>query len=165
MQYYDQFVKRHIGIGQADLAKMLSVVKADSLDQLIEETVPSAIRINRELDLPEALSEYEYLQALKKIAAKNKVFQSFIGMGYHGTITPAVILRNIFQNPGWYTQYTPYQAEIAQGRLEALLNFQTTVSDLTAMPIANASLLDEGTAAAEAMAMFYSLKNKRNKMK
>ncbi len=163
MQYYDQFVKRHIGIGQADLAKMLSVVKADSLDQLIEETVPSAIRIHRELDLPAALSEFEYLKALKKIAEKNKVFDSFIGMGYHGTITPAVILRNIFQNPGWYTQYTPYQAEIAQGRLEALLNFQTTVSDLTGMPIANASLLDEGTAAAEAMAMFYSLKNKRNK--
>jgi len=163
MQYYDQFVKRHIGIGQADLAKMLTLIKADSLDQLIEETVPSAIRIHQELDLPEALSEHEYLQALKKIAAKNKVFQSFIGMGYHGTITPAVILRNIFQNPGWYTQYTPYQAEIAQGRLEALLNFQTAVSDLTGMPIANASLLDEGTSAAEAMAMFYSLKNKRNK--
>lgn len=163
MQYYDQFVKRHIGISQTDLAKMLTVIKADSLDQLIEETVPSAIRINRELDLPEALSEYEYLNALKKIAAKNKVFQSFIGMGYHGTITPAVILRNVFQNPGWYTQYTPYQAEIAQGRLEALLNFQTAVSDLTGMPIANASLLDEGTAAAEAMAMFYHLKNKRNK--
>lgn len=163
MQYYDQFVKRHIGIGQADLAKMLTVVKADSLDQLIEETVPSAIRIHRDLDLPEALSEFEYLKALKKIADKNKVFESFIGMGYHGTITPAVILRNVFQNPGWYTQYTPYQAEIAQGRLEALLNFQTTVSDLTGMPIANASLLDEGTSAAEAMAMFYSLKNKRNK--
>ncbi len=163
MQYYDQFVKRHIGIGQADLAKMLTVVKAISLDQLIEETVPSAIRIHRDLDLPEALSEFDYLKALKKIADKNKVFESFIGMGYHGTITPAVILRNIFQNPGWYTQYTPYQAEIAQGRLEALLNFQTTVSDLTGMPIANASLLDEGTAGAEAMAMFYSLKNKRNK--
>ncbi len=163
MQYYDQFVKRHIGIGEADLAKMLKVVKSDSLDQLIEETVPATIRINRELDLPDALSEHEYLQELKKTAAKNKVFQSFIGMGYHGTITPAVIARNIFQNPGWYTQYTPYQAEIAQGRLEALLNFQTAVSDLTGMPIANASLLDEGTAAAEAMAMFFSLKNKRNK--
>lgn len=163
MQYYDQFVKRHIGIGEADLEKMLNVVKADSLDQLIDQTVPSTIRIQNELDLPEALSEYEYLNELKKIAAKNKVFQSFIGMGYHGTITPAVILRNIFQNPGWYTQYTPYQAEIAQGRLEALLNFQTAVSDLTGMPIANASLLDEGTAAAEAMAMFFGLKNKRNK--
>ena len=163
MQYYDQFVSRHIGIGEADLSEMLKVIKAKSLDQLIEETVPATIRINRELDLPDALSEYEYLQELKKTAAKNKEFQSFIGMGYHGTITPAVILRNIFQNPGWYTQYTPYQAEIAQGRLEALLNFQTAVSDLTGMPIANASLLDEGTAAAEAMAMFYSLKNKRNK--
>ena len=163
MQYYDQFVKRHIGISETDLAEMLKVVKASSLDQLMEETVPSAIRTNRDLDLPDALSEYEYLQELKKTAAKNKVFQSFIGMGYHGTITPAVILRNIFQNPGWYTQYTPYQAEIAQGRLEALLNFQTAVSDLTGMPIANASLLDEGTSAAEAMAMFFSLKNKRNK--
>ena len=163
MQYYDQFVKRHIGIGEADLQEMLNVVKASSLDQLMEETVPNSIRTNRDLDLPEALSEYEYLQELKKTAAKNKVFQSFIGMGYHGTITPAVILRNIFQNPGWYTQYTPYQAEIAQGRLEALLNFQTVVSDLTGMPIANASLLDEGTAAAEAMAMFFGLKNKRDK--
>ena len=115
------------------------------------------------MDLPEALSEYEYLNELKKTAAKNKVFQSFIGMGYHGTITPAVLLRNIFQNPGWYTQYTPYQAEIAQGRLEALLNFQTMVSDLTGLPIANASLLDEATATAEAMYMFYNAKNKRAK--
>ena len=163
MQYYDQFEKRHIGISEADLADMLKVVKTDSLDQLINETVPTQIRINRDLDLPDALTEYQYLQELKKIAAKNKVFRSFIGMGYHGTITPAVILRNIFQNPGWYTQYTPYQAEIAQGRLEALLNFQTMVSDLTALPIANASLLDEGTAAAEAMAMLYSNRNKRKK--
>ena len=163
MQHFDQFAKRHIGINASDLKEMLATIKADSLDQLIEETVPKAIRINKELDLPEALSEYQYLQELKQIAAKNKVFKSFIGMGYHGTITPAVILRNIFQNPGWYTQYTPYQAEIAQGRLEALLNFQTAVSDLTGMPIANASLLDEGTAAAEAMTMFYGIKNKRNK--
>ncbi|MEM6321788.1 MAG: aminomethyl-transferring glycine dehydrogenase [Bacteroidota bacterium] len=163
MQYFDQFERRHIGIGEADLAEMLRILKADSLDQLIEETVPAAIRTQQELKLPDALSEYEYLQMLKQIAAKNEVFQSFIGLGYHGTITPAVILRNIFQNPGWYTQYTPYQAEIAQGRLEALLNFQTVVSDLTGMPIANASLLDEGTSAAEAMSMFYGLKNKRNK--
>jgi glycine dehydrogenase len=163
MQYFDQFVKRHIGISETDLAEMLKTIKANSLNQLIEETVPASIRLNRELDLPDALSEFEYLQELKKVATKNKVFQNFIGMGYHPTITPSVILRNIFQNPGWYTQYTPYQAEIAQGRLEALLNFQTMVSDLTAMPIANASLLDEGTAAAEAMAMFFSLKNKRNK--
>lgn len=163
MQYYDRFEKRHIGIQDSDLKEMLSVVNAVSLNQLIEETVPSTIRSNRDLDIPDALSEYEYLEMLKKVAQKNKVFKSYIGMGYYGTITPAVILRNIFQNPGWYTQYTPYQAEIAQGRLEALLNFQTVVSDLTGLPIANASLLDEGTAAAEAMAMFYSLKNKRNK--
>ncbi len=163
MQYFDQFARRHIGINASDLKEMLAVVKANSLDQLIEETVPTPILTNKELDLPEALSEYEYLQEIKQKATKNRIFKSFIGMGYHGTITPTVILRNIFQNPGWYTQYTPYQAEIAQGRLEALLNFQTAISDLTGMPIANASLLDEGTAAAEAMTMFYELKNKRNK--
>jgi glycine dehydrogenase len=115
------------------------------------------------MNVPPALSEYEYHRMLAKIAAKNKEYRSYIGRGYSGTITPAVISRNIFQNPGWYTQYTPYQAEIAQGRLEALLNYQTMVSDLTGMPIANASLLDEATAAAEAMTMFYAQKNKRAK--
>ncbi len=159
----DQFVNRHIGPNPEELEAMLKVVNASSLDQLMDETVPAAIRLSEDLDLPDALTEYEYLRELKKTASKNKVFRSYIGMGYNGTITPSVILRNIFENPGWYTQYTPYQAEIAQGRLEALLNFQTMVSDLTALPIANASLLDEGTAAAEAMAMFYSQKNKRVK--
>lgn len=142
---------------------MLQTVKAESLEQLIDETIPSHIRLKGDLDLPEAQSEFVYLRELQEVASMNKVFKSYIGMGYYPTITPSVILRNIFQNPGWYTQYTPYQAEISQGRLEALLNFQTAVSDLTGFPIANASLLDEGTAAAEAMAMFYALKNKRNK--
>ncbi|MGB1216625.1 MAG: aminomethyl-transferring glycine dehydrogenase, partial [Saprospiraceae bacterium] len=135
----------------------------DSLEQLIKETVPEDIILEKELDLPVPQTEHEYLKELKKVASQNKVFRSYIGMGYYGTITPSVILRNIFENPGWYTQYTPYQAEIAQGRLEALLNFQTMVSDLTGLPIANASLLDEATSAAEAMAMFYAAKNKRNK--
>lgn len=160
---FDQFVNRHNGVSNKDLPKMLETIGVQSLDQLIDETVPDKIRLKKEMDLPEALTEFDFLNELKRTAAKNKVYKTYIGMGYHGTITPSVILRNVFQNPGWYTQYTPYQAEISQGRLEALLNFQTMVSDLTALPIANASLLDEGTAAAEAMTMFYSQKNKRNK--
>lgn len=160
---FDTFAKRHNGISNEELGDMLAQIGVGSLDQLIDETVPDGIRLQGELDVPEAMTEHEYLQQLKTTAAKNKVYKSYIGMGYHGTITPAVILRNVFQNPGWYTQYTPYQAEISQGRLEALLNFQTMVSDLTGLPIANASLLDEGTAAAEAMSMFYGLKNKRNR--
>ncbi|MEO1712774.1 MAG: aminomethyl-transferring glycine dehydrogenase, partial [Bacteroidota bacterium] len=160
---FDQFANRHIGISSDDRKAMLQAIGVDSLDQLIDETVPNQIRIAEDLNLPAAQSEYEYLRELKEIASLNKVYKTYIGMGYYGTITPSPILRNIFENPGWYTQYTPYQAEISQGRMEALLNFQTMVSDLTGMPIANASLLDEGTAAAEAMTMFYSLKNKRNK--
>lgn len=159
----DQFSKRHIGPNASEVEEMLEAINVSSLSQLIDETVPAGIRMQAPLDLPEALSEYEYLNELQETANKNRLFKSYIGLGYYGTITPSVILRNIFHNPGWYTQYTPYQAEIAQGRLEALLNFQTMVSDLTGLPIANASLLDEGTAAAEAMAMFFSLKNKRNK--
>jgi glycine dehydrogenase len=162
-QHPDRFVNRHIGPSSAEMQEMLQTIGIDSLEQLIAETIPENIRMQRELDLPEALSEHEYLKTLKGIAAKNKVFKSYIGQGYYDTITPSVILRNIFHNPGWYTQYTPYQAEIAQGRLEALLNFQTMVSDLTGLPVANASLLDESTAAAEAMTMFYGIKNKRNK--
>jgi glycine dehydrogenase len=161
--FYDQFSNRHIGPNEAELQQMLDVIGIGSLDRLIDETVPPAIRMEGELNLPEAQSEFEYLRELKEISVMNKVFKPYIGMGYYGTITPSVILRNIFQNPGWYTQYTPYQAEISQGRLEALLNFQTMVSDLTGFPIANASLLDEGTAAAEAMAMFHGVKNKRAK--
>jgi glycine dehydrogenase len=160
---HDRFVNRHIGVNDQELQEMLQVIGAKTLDQLIDETVPAQIRMQKELDLPEAITEYEYLKEIKRTGAMNKVFKSYIGMGYYGTITPSVILRNIFQNPGWYTQYTPYQAEISQGRLEALLNFQTMVSDLTGLPIANASLLDEGTAAAEAMIMFHGIKNKRAK--
>lgn len=161
--FFDQFANRHIGPNAGELKEMLAEIGVDSLDQLIDETVPAGIRKKDALQLPEAITEFDLLKDLKQVAAKNKVFDSYIGLGYYSTITPSVILRNIFQNPGWYTQYTPYQAEIAQGRLEALLNFQTMVSDLTALPIANASLLDEGTAAAEAMSMFFAQKNKRNR--
>ncbi len=157
------FERRHLGLTDADISTMLDVIGVSSLDQLIEETVPSNIRTDKNLDIPEALTEDEYLEQVQKIASKNKVFKSYIGQGYYNCITPSVILRNIFHNPGWYTQYTPYQAEIAQGRLEALLNFQTMVSDLSGLPIANASLLDEATAAAEAMAMFQQIRNKKRK--
>lgn len=163
IQHPDRFANRHLGPNKETLTDMLATIGVDSLEQLIEETVPSNIRYQKELNLPEAMSEFDYLNMLKEVAAKNKVFESYIGLGYSPTITPPAILRNVFQNPGWYTPYTPYQAEIAQGRLEALLNFQTMVSDLTGLPIANASLLDEGTAAAEAMYMFYNNKNKRAK--
>jgi len=156
---FDQFSNRHIGPNATELQEMLHTIGVDSLDQLIDETVPPGIRLNRELHLPDAMTEYDYHRELRRTGTLNKVFRSYIGLGYNGTITPSVILRNIFNNPGWYTQYTPYQAEIAQGRLEALLNFQTMVSDLTGLPIANASLLDEGTAAAEAMHLFYGIKN------
>ncbi|MBK9255347.1 MAG: aminomethyl-transferring glycine dehydrogenase [Saprospiraceae bacterium] len=157
------FAKRHIGISSTELTEMLNIIGVSSLDQLMDETVPSGIRMHQKLNIPDALSENQYLTLLRGIASKNKLFKTYIGQGYYGTITPTVILRNIFQNPGWYTQYTPYQAEIAQGRLEALLNFQTMVSDLTGLPIASASLLDEATAAAEAMAMCEGIRNKKRK--
>jgi glycine dehydrogenase len=164
LQSQDRFQDRHIGPNQDELNEMLSTIGISSIDELINQTVPKQIRSKSALKtLPTPLSEFEYLRELKQTAAMNKVLRSYIGMGYHGTITPSVILRNVFQNPGWYTQYTPYQAEIAQGRLEAILNFQTMVSDMTGLPIANASLLDEGTAAAEAMSMFYHEKNKKVK--
>jgi glycine dehydrogenase len=149
------FASRHIGISGQDLPEMLKTIGVSSIDKLIEETVPSGIRLNRKLNIPEALTEYEYLTEIRKTGAKNKVFKSYIGLGYYGTVVPGVIQRNVFENPGWYTAYTPYQAEISQGRLEALLNFQTMVMDLTGMEITNASLLDEATAAAEAMHMFF----------
>jgi glycine dehydrogenase len=157
-----EFVSRHIGPDENETKEMLATIGVASLDELIDKTVPVGIRLKKKLDIAEPISEFEYLTELKKIANKNKVFKSYIGQGYYDTITPSVILRNLFENPGWYTQYTPYQAEIAQGRLESLLNFQTMVSDLTALPIANASLLDEGTAAAEAMAMLFNHKNKNH---
>ena len=156
----DTYENRHIGPGPKDLQVMLEVTGVDSLDALIEQTVPASIRLkgNGELKINAALSEQEYLKSIADIAAQNKIFRSYLGLGYSDCITPSVILRNIFENPGWYTQYTPYQAEISQGRLEALLNFQTMVMDLTGMEIANASLLDESTAAAEAMAMLHRMR-------
>ncbi len=155
------FVDRHIGPNKEEIGEMLGQLGLNSLEELVKKTIPSSIIDKEPLDVSKAMTEYEYLKEVKAIAGKNKVFRSFIGLGYYDTITPAPIQRNIFENPGWYTQYTPYQAEISQGRLEALLNFQTMVSDLTGLPIANASLLDEGTAAAEAMSMFFSARNKR----
>src|SRR5919108_4268668 len=157
----DHFAPRHIGPAPDDLKKMLDQIGAPSLDALIDETIPASIRLQRPLKLPEAESESQYLARLKEIARKNKVFRSFIGLGYYDTLTPNVIRRNLFENPGWYTPYTPYQAEIAQGRLESLLNFQTMVSDLTGMPVANASLLDEGTAAGEAMTLLHRVSPKK----
>ena len=155
-----EFIQRHIGPNPVDSAKMLKAVGVDSLAALIDKIVPATIRLTKPMEIPEGLTEFEMLQSLKAIGEKNIVAKNFIGQGYYGTITPSVILRNIFENPGWYTQYTPYQAEIAQGRLESLLNFQTMVTDLTGMDIANASLLDESTAAAEAMAMIFNHINK-----
>ena len=152
----DKFVNRHNGPRASDIAAMLNKIGASSLDELINQTVPASIRLKKPLNLPAGLSEFQYHKHLRAIAAKNKVFKTYIGLGYSNTILPAVIQRNILENPGWYTAYTPYQAEISQGRLEALLNFQTMIMDLTGMEIANASLLDEGTAAAEAMAMLYN---------
>ncbi len=159
-QQQREFTGRHIGPNEQDTNAMLQTIGVGSLDELISKTVPASIRLKKPLKLPAAQSEFEYLNELKKVAAKNKVFKSYIGQGYYNTITPSVILRNVFENPGWYTQYTPYQAEISQGRLESLLNFQTMICDLTGLPLANASLLDEATAAAEAMAMLFHHKNK-----
>ena len=156
----NEFAARHIGPNEHETQEMLLEIGVSSLDELINKTIPSAIRLKGNFDIAPAMSEFEYLGELKKTAAKNKVYKSYIGQGYYDTIVPSVILRNLFENPGWYTQYTPYQAEISQGRLESLLNFQTMISDLTALPIANASLLDEGTAAAEGMTMLFNHKNR-----
>ncbi|KPM46895.1 aminomethyl-transferring glycine dehydrogenase [Jiulongibacter sediminis] len=151
----EKFEERHHGKRESNLKAMLQTVSANDIDQLINETVPAGIRLKNKLNLPEALTENEFLNEFRKLADQNKVFKSFIGLGYYETRLPSVILRNILENPAWYTAYTPYQAEIAQGRLEMLFNFQTMISELTGMELANASLLDEGTAAAEAMSMFY----------
>lgn len=156
----NNFIQRHNGPREDEIQMMLKEVGVSTIDELIEKTVPSSIRLKTPLALPKGMNEYEYLNHIKSIGAKNKIFKTYIGMGYYNTITPGVITRNILENPGWYTSYTPYQAEISQGRLEALLNFQTMVSDLTSLPIANASLLDEGTAAAEAMIMFYNSRSR-----
>jgi glycine dehydrogenase len=149
----DSFATRHIGPQQTDLACMLQVVDADSLDALVNEAIPSAIRQARPLDFGAALSEPELLDKMRAVAARNTIVTSLIGQGYYGTYLPPVIQRNVLENPAWYSAYTPYQAEISQGRLEALLNFQTMIADLTGHDVANASLLDEATAAAEGMAM------------
>lgn len=159
----DSFALRHIGPRATDIDQMLKTIGADSIDQLIYETLPDGIRLKDDLDLPEGLSESEYTSHILQLAAKNKLYKSYIGLGYHEAFTPSVIKRNILENPGWYTAYTPYQAEIAQGRLEALLNFQTMICDLTGMELANASLLDESTAAAEAMTMLHSLRSRDQK--
>ena len=151
----DNFVSRHNGPSEAEQQKMLGVIGVKSMDELIEKTVPNAIRLPKPLDLPAGMTEGEYLNHIHALMAKNKIYKSYIGMGHYNTYTPAVILRNIFENPGWYTSYTPYQAEISQGRIEALLNYQTMISDLTGMPLSNASMLDDATAAGEMMLMFF----------
>src|SRR5215472_1807268 len=147
----DRFASRHLGPDPDEVREMLKVVGYGSLDTFIDAVIPEDIRFRKTLNIPGARSERDTLAALRALAAKNQVFRSYIGMGYSDCVTPPVVLRNVLENPGWYTAYTPYQAEIAQGRLEALLNYQTMVSDLTGLEVANASLLDEGTAAAEAM--------------
>ncbi len=159
----NSFQRRHIGPNKNEQKQMLDAIGVDSLDQLINETVPNDIRLKGSLELEAPMSEYEYLNHIEELSKKNKVFRSYIGLGYHEAIVPSVIKRNILENPGWYTAYTPYQAEIAQGRLEALLNYQTMICDLTGMELANASLLDESTAAAEAMALLFDVRERAQK--
>ena len=161
----DKFVERHIGPNEEEVKKMLTKINANSIDELLEDTLPASIRLDGPLDLEEGISEFEFSKHIQDLGRKNVNFSSFIGLGYHPAITPAVIQRNILENPGWYTAYTPYQAEIAQGRLEALFNFQTVVCDLTGMELANASLLDESTAAAEAMTMLFGARTRTQKKK
>lgn len=156
----DQFVDRHIGNGPEEVQQMLSVIGVKSVGELIDQVVPPQIQLPKPLDLPEAMSEYDFAAHIRELGAKNKPLRTLIGMGYYGTATPAAIVRNIFENPAWYTSYTPYQAEISQGRLEALLNFQTVISSLTGLEVANCSLLDEATAAAEAMIMMFNLRSR-----
>ena len=157
LEHPDQFIQRHLGPRDHHVAEMAKVAGFASLDALIDATVPASIRLKRPLNLPKPRTEQELLAYAREVAAQNQMYRSYIGTGYHDCITPGVIQRNVLENPGWYTAYTPYQAEIAQGRLEALLNFQTVIMDLTGMEIANASLLDEGTAAAEAMTMLFNV--------
>jgi len=157
----NNFINRHNGPRHTEIAEMLDAIGVESLDQLIDETIPPGIRLKHPLNLPDGMNEYEFINHLKTLGMRNKIFRTYIGMGYYNTITPGVITRNILENPGWYTSYTPYQAEISQGRLEALLIFQTMVADLTGMPLANASLLDEGTAAAEAMIMLFNSRSRQ----
>ncbi|MGZ3943140.1 MAG: aminomethyl-transferring glycine dehydrogenase, partial [Bacteroidia bacterium] len=160
----DKFVNRHNGPREKEVKEMLAKIGVSSVDELIDQTVPEKIRLKKPLKVGDAMTEFQYTKHLRALAKKNKVFRSYIGLGYYNTIVPAVVQRNVLENPGWYTAYTPYQAEISQGRLEALLNFQTMIMDLSGMPLANASLLDEATAAAEAMFMFHNnrSRNKQN---
>ena len=161
--YKENFSRRHIGPSTSELNKMLNVIGVKSIEDLLTQTIPKKIRLKSDLEIPDAISEMEFLKEIKKFSSLNKNFKTYIGLGYHDTFTPSVIQRNILENPGWYTAYTPYQPEIAQGRLEALLNFQTMICDITKMEIANASLLDEGTSAAEAMIMMYNNRSKDQK--
>lgn len=163
LNFREKFEQRHLGKSAEEMKAMLAAIGVDSLEKLIDQTIPQGIRLNKALNLPEAKSESLFLKEFKQLVSKNKIFRSYIGLGYYNTITPSVILRNILENPGWYTAYTPYQAEIAQGRLEMLINYQTMISDLTGMEIANASLLDEATAAAEAMTMLHSARKPSKK--
>ena len=163
LNYTEKFENRHNGPDASQIKEMLKIVKANSIEQLIDETIPAGIRLKKPLNLPPAQSEANFLKSFKTLVSKNKVYKSYIGTGYYNTYTPTVILRNVLENPGWYTAYTPYQAEIAQGRLEALINYQTMITDLTGMEIANASLLDEGTAAAEAMHMLFATRKPSKK--
>ena len=156
----DLLASRHIGINEQDTAVMLRKIGVESLDELIDKTIPANIRLKEPLALTSPLTEYEFGKHIATLAGKNKLYTTYIGLGWYNTITPAVIQRNVFENPVWYTSYTPYQTEVSQGRLEALMNFQTAVCDLTAMPLANCSLLDEGTAAAEAVSMMYALRSR-----
>jgi len=157
LEYRERFQDRHLGPSEAEAERMAHQMGLASVDALIDQTVPQSLRTTRPLDLPAPQDESQLLEGLKALVAQNRVLKSFIGCGYSDCITPPVIQRNVLENPGWYTAYTPYQPEVAQGRLEALLNFQTMISDLSGMEVANASLLDEATAAAEAMAMAFSL--------
>ena len=165
MMNQDHFAFRHTGPRPEEIPAMLGKIGVSSLDELMEKTIPAAIRLPGKLKLKPGISEQAYFERIREIASHNKLFKTYIGMGYYPTVMPAVIQRNILENPGWYTSYTPYQAEISQGRLEALLNFQTVVLELTGMELANASLLDEGTAAAEAMIMLYNARSRETAAK
>ena len=156
----NKFVNRHIGISTEEIPSMLQAIGVNSVDELIEQTIPSNIRLTEPLNLPEPMTEREFAEHISELASKNEVFTSYIGMGWYDTVCPAPIQRNVFENPVWYTSYTPYQAEVSQGRLEALLNFQTVICELTGLPLANCSLLDEATAAAEAATMFYGSRSR-----
>ena len=159
----DSFVLRHVGPRQSEVEEMLQKVGVNSIDELINQTIPDDIYLEKPLDLPAALDESEFVTHIKSLASKNQQFSTYIGLGYHGTITPPVIQRNIFENPSWYTSYTPYQAEISQGRLEALLNYQTMIGDLTGFELVNSSLLDEGTSSGEAMIMLHNNRTRSQK--